>query len=116
MPAVAKAMAADLGALDPRHTAYFRASCGLRRVAPAVAAAIAASRPPTPAPRWRSTEPVADYLLQAMGADIVTPFVFQADIMNGVDPSPEDDHARRTASSPSMRSRCSATTSRWSTR
>ena len=36
------------------------------------------------------TEPVADYLLQAMGADIVTPFVFQADIMNGVDPSPED--------------------------
>ena len=36
------------------------------------------------------TEPVADYLLQAMGADIVTPFTFQADIMNGVDPSPED--------------------------
>jgi zinc/manganese transport system substrate-binding protein len=25
-----------------------------------------------------------------MGANIVTPFVFQADIMNGVDPSPED--------------------------
>ena len=36
------------------------------------------------------TEPVADYMLQAMGADIVTPFAFQADIMNGVDPSPED--------------------------
>jgi zinc/manganese transport system substrate-binding protein len=25
-----------------------------------------------------------------MGARILTPFVFQADIMNGVDPSPED--------------------------
>ena len=36
------------------------------------------------------TEPVADYLLQAMGAKILTPFVFQADIMNGVDPAPED--------------------------
>ena len=35
------------------------------------------------------TEPVADDLLRAMGADIVTPFPFQADIMNGVDPSPE---------------------------
>ena len=33
-----------------------------------------------------ATEPVADYLLQAMGAKILTPFVFQADIMNGVDP------------------------------
>ncbi|HTB08820.1 MAG TPA: zinc ABC transporter substrate-binding protein, partial [Acidimicrobiales bacterium] len=36
------------------------------------------------------TEPVADYLLQAMGVKILTPFVFQADIMNGVDPAPED--------------------------
>jgi zinc/manganese transport system substrate-binding protein len=33
---------------------------------------------------------VADYLLKAMGAKILTPFVFQADIMNGVDPAPED--------------------------
>ena len=37
-----------------------------------------------------TTEPVADYLLQAMGADNLTPFTFQADIMNGVDPSPQD--------------------------
>jgi len=37
-----------------------------------------------------TTEPVADYLLTAMGIDNLTPFVFQADIMNGVDPSPED--------------------------
>ena len=36
------------------------------------------------------TEPVADYLLQAMGMNIRTPFRFQADIMNGVDPNPQD--------------------------
>ena len=37
-----------------------------------------------------TTEPVADYLLDAMGMKNLTPFAFQADIMNGVDPSPED--------------------------
>jgi hypothetical protein len=37
-----------------------------------------------------TTEPVADYLLAALGLHNVTPFRFQADIMNGVDPSPED--------------------------
>jgi zinc/manganese transport system substrate-binding protein len=37
-----------------------------------------------------TTEPVADYLLQALGLDNETPFPFQADVMNGVDPSPED--------------------------
>jgi zinc/manganese transport system substrate-binding protein len=35
------------------------------------------------------TEPVGDYLLQAAGTDIKTPFGLQADIMNGVDPSPQ---------------------------
>src|ERR1700733_10984827 len=34
--------------------------------------------------------PVADYLLQAMGVDNLTPFQFQADIMNGTDPTPQD--------------------------
>jgi zinc/manganese transport system substrate-binding protein len=33
---------------------------------------------------------VADYLLTALGLDNLTPFRFQADVMNGVDPSPED--------------------------
>ena len=37
-----------------------------------------------------TTEPVADYMLQAAGADNLTPFSLQADIMNGVDPSPQD--------------------------
>ena len=61
-----------------------------------------------------TTEPVADYLLTAMGIDNLTPFGFQADIMNGTDPTPRTSSSR-TASSPSTRSRCSVTTSRWST-
>jgi zinc/manganese transport system substrate-binding protein len=36
------------------------------------------------------TEPVADYALQAAGADIKTPFSLQASIMNDTDPSPQD--------------------------
>lgn len=36
------------------------------------------------------TEPVADYLLQAAGMKIKTPWTFQAAIMNGTDPSPQD--------------------------
>ena len=36
------------------------------------------------------TEPVADYLLQAMGFNIVTPFTLEKAIMDGTDPSPQD--------------------------
>ncbi|MFZ0042398.1 MAG: zinc ABC transporter substrate-binding protein, partial [Solirubrobacteraceae bacterium] len=36
-----------------------------------------------------TTEPVADYLLQAMGIVNLTPFSFQAQVMNGTDPSPQ---------------------------
>ena len=50
-------------------------------------ATFAAAHPNTPV---ATTEPVADYLLQAAGADILTPWTFQADIMNGTDPSPQD--------------------------
>ena len=52
--------------------------------------AIAAFRARYPGTPVAVTEPVADYLLQAAGADIMTPFPFQADIMNGVDPSAQD--------------------------
>ncbi len=36
-----------------------------------------------------TTEPVADYMLQAAGIDNLTPFSMQADIMNGTDPAPQ---------------------------
>jgi zinc/manganese transport system substrate-binding protein len=91
MPLVAKAMAADLAALQPAHAAYFGANLkafdtSLRPWLDAIAA-FKAAYGGTPV---ATTEPVADYLLQAMGTVNKTPFRFQADVMNGVDPSPED--------------------------
>ncbi len=91
MPAVAKVMAADLAALEPSHKAYFAANLtkfdtSLTPWLNAIAA-FKAKYPDTPV---ATTEPVADYMLQAAGTDNLTPFTFQADIMNGVDPSPED--------------------------
>jgi ABC-type Zn uptake system ZnuABC Zn-binding protein ZnuA len=42
-----------------------------------------------------NVQQLADYLLTALGADNLTPWTFQADIMNGVDPSPQNVAAQR---------------------
>jgi zinc/manganese transport system substrate-binding protein len=91
MPAVAKAMVKDLDKLAPTHAAYFGANLKAfdASLAPWLSA-IASFKSKFPHTPVAVTEPVADYLLQAMGANILTPFIFQADIMNGVDPAPED--------------------------
>jgi zinc/manganese transport system substrate-binding protein len=91
MPAVAKVMATDLSELDPSHSAYFqtRLTAFDASLQPWLAA-IASFKARYGGTPVAVTEPVADYLLHAMGADILTPFAFQADIMNGVDPAPED--------------------------
>lgn len=91
MPAVAKALAADLSALDPAHASTFRANerrfvASLHPWLDAIAAFRAAHRGITAA----TTEPVADDLLTAMGIKNLTPFQFQADVMNGTDPTPQD--------------------------
>jgi zinc/manganese transport system substrate-binding protein len=91
MPAAAKAMASALSALQPAHAAYFHASLEAfdRSLTPWLNA-IAQFKAKYPGTTAATTEPVADYLLTAMGIKNVTPFTFQADIMNGVDPSPQD--------------------------
>jgi zinc/manganese transport system substrate-binding protein len=91
MPAVAKVMAADLSALQPAHKTYFQARLQAfdRSLAPWLAA-IAHFKATYPGTTAATTEPVADYLLTAMGIKNLTPFRFQADIMNGVDPAPQD--------------------------
>ncbi|MBV9379552.1 MAG: zinc ABC transporter substrate-binding protein [Streptosporangiaceae bacterium] len=90
MPAVANAIAGDLAALQPAHAAYFRAgAAAFTRALAAWDKAIASFRAGYPNTPVATTEPVADYMLQAAGADNLTPFSFQADIMNGVDPSPQ---------------------------
>jgi zinc/manganese transport system substrate-binding protein len=91
MPAVAKAVASSLSALQPSHAAYFTAN--LRRFDSSLQPwyqAIARFKAAYPGTPVAVTEPVGDYMLQAAGTKILTPFTFQADIMNGVDPSPQD--------------------------
>jgi zinc/manganese transport system substrate-binding protein len=90
MPAVAQAIGSDLAALQPSHAAYFNQNVtdfdsSLQPWLNAIAAFKANHAGTTAA----TTEPVADYLLQAMGIDNLTPSVFQADIMNGTDPTPQ---------------------------
>ena len=90
MPAVAKALAADLAQFQPAHASYFRANATKfdNSLAPWTAAlkAFGTRYPHTPV---ATTEPVGDYMLDAAGAVNLTPFTFQADIMNGVDPAPQ---------------------------
>ncbi len=91
MPAAARAMARDLTNLDPTHASYFAANLASfdASLTPWLDA-IAAFRAHHRGVAVATTEPVADYLLEAMGIDNLTPFQFQADIMNGVDPAPQD--------------------------
>jgi zinc/manganese transport system substrate-binding protein len=90
MPVVAKEIARDLAALQPSHAAYFTANAASfdRSLQPwyQALARFKAAYPGTPV---ASTEPVGDYMLQAAGTDNLTPFTFQADVMNGVDPPPQ---------------------------
>ena len=91
MPAVAEVISRDLSALDPAHASYFRANLvrfdrSLKPWLQAIAS-FKASHPGTPV---ATTEPVADYMLEAVGARNETPWALQADIMNGVDPAPQD--------------------------
>lgn len=96
MPKVAAAVAGALTAIQPSHAGYFAANAAaltasLRPLNAAVESFAAAYRG-TPV---ATTEPVADYLLTALGADNLTPWTFQADVMNGVDPSPQNVAVQR---------------------
>ena len=83
--------ATTLAALRPAQAAYFHANAEkfVASLEPwnAAIAAFKAKYDKTPI---AVTEPVADYLLQAMGFDILTPFSLQKAIMDGTDPSPQD--------------------------
>ena len=91
MPAVAAALAADFSRLQPGHASYFRANeAAFDSALQPWRDALTSFRARYGGAPVATTEPVADYLLQAAGADNRTPFRFQADIMNGVDPAPQD--------------------------
>jgi zinc/manganese transport system substrate-binding protein len=91
MPKVAAAVADSLAALQPGHAAYFKANAKtFTNSLKTWTSAIAAFKQQHPGTPVATTEPVADYLLQALGADNKTPWAFQADVMNGTDPSAQD--------------------------
>ena len=91
MPAVAKAVADELATLQPTHKAYFEAN--LKKFDASLQpwiAAIATFKAKYAGTPIAATEPVANYLLEAAGFKILTPFSLQAAIMNGTDPAPQD--------------------------
>jgi zinc/manganese transport system substrate-binding protein len=96
MPKVATAIANDLAAIQPAHARYFTANAATFTQSLAVwTQAIAQFKAAYPNTPVATTEPVADYMLQAAGADNMTPWAFQADIMNGTDPSPQNVAAEK---------------------
>jgi zinc/manganese transport system substrate-binding protein len=91
MPAVAGAVASALTHLAPRHAAYFKANVRrFDRTLQPWYQALSAFRHRYAGTGVATTEPVADYMLQASGARIRTPLSLQLDIMNGVDPAPQN--------------------------
>lgn len=96
MPKVAAAIAGGLSRIQPEHKAYFMANLAkFNREVAIWTATIAEFKASYPAVKVATTEPVADDMLQAAGAVNMTPWAFQADVMNGVDPAPQDITAER---------------------
>ena len=91
MPAVAKAIVSDLSALDPAHAAYFQANdAAFEASLQPWLKALAQFSKRYPGTTVATTEPVADYMLEAAQIKNLTPFSMQADIMNGTDPAPQN--------------------------
>jgi zinc/manganese transport system substrate-binding protein len=91
MPKVAAAIADNLAALQPSHAAYFKANAKtFTNSLTTWINAIGTFKQHYPGTPVATTEPVADYLLTSLGADNKTPWAFQADVMNGTDPSAQD--------------------------
>lgn len=91
MPIVAQQIAADLSAALPAEKDYFAANA--KKFEQSLApwrTALAKLSSQYPASEVAVTEPVGDYLLQAAGLKIATPFNLEAAIMNGTDPAPQD--------------------------
>lgn len=91
MPAVADALAGDLSAIQPAHAAYFHANAvRFERSLRPWLRALHIFKTRHRGVAVATTEPVGDYMLEAAGVEILTPFSLQADIMNGTDPAPQD--------------------------
>jgi zinc/manganese transport system substrate-binding protein len=91
MPAVAKAIAAALAEIQPTHAAYFRADeAAFEESLTPWYDALKEFRSRYPNTPVATTEPVGDYMLRAAGTVNLTPYSLAADVMNGVDPAPQN--------------------------
>ena len=91
MDRLSRSISYQLARLDPRHRTYFQLR--LRKVEKSFA------RLTDQVKQFRHlhrnihvlvSEPVANYLLSELGVTNVTPVQFERDVMNGVDPAPQD--------------------------
>lgn len=97
MPVVADAIAKQLSALMPSEAAVFKANATAFKASLAPwYNAIDSFKKAHPHTAVAVTEPVSDYLLEAMGISIKTPKGLQTAVMNGVDPSPQDVSTQNT--------------------
>jgi zinc/manganese transport system substrate-binding protein len=94
---VATAIAGRLAAIEPAHAAYFKANAAKFTASLAPwNQALDQFKTKYPGTAVATTEPVADYMLQAAGTNNMTPWTFQADVMNGTDPSAQDVAVQRS--------------------
>ncbi len=91
MSKVANALVADYSKLQPNHASYFRSNYAIFTHSLQIwIKKLADFKSKYPGTRVASTEPVANYFLSAAGIINMTPYSLQANVMNGVDPSPQD--------------------------
>ncbi len=91
MPKVAVAIAAALGRLDPAHARYFDSNVkAFDASLKPWYTAIAGFKKNCGGTPVAVSEPVGNYMLQAAGCQIKTPWTLQAAIMNGTDAAPQD--------------------------
>jgi zinc/manganese transport system substrate-binding protein len=91
MRSVAGAIAARLSGIDPTHAGdYAKNLAAFREKMTAVTQAVQAFATRHRGAKVAVSEPVADYLLQALQLDVASPWPLQLAIMNGYDPSAQD--------------------------
>ena len=95
MPAVAQAIADALSAIQPDHASYFQANLATFTTAMTTWQNTISQASTTLAGQSAAvTEPVGDYLIQALGLTIKTPWSLEQATMNGTDLSPQDAAAQ----------------------
>lgn len=90
MPKVAAQLVTDYSELQPEHKSYFEANLAkFEKSLEPWLTGLKEFPSKYPGAAVATTEPVADYMLEAAGIENLTPFSMQADIMNDTDPAPQ---------------------------